>query len=209
MNFNSSPPELLKIIDHESVDFRVKSSRNHPRSSAMAVLVFSLIWCAFISFFAISFFGPLFRKGEVRFEVNDLPTVASLEHWEPMLVPGLIIGLFILIGLGMLGGGLLMMFQSGAYFVGTPTRFIKYRKGITTVKDWEQFSGNIKLKYNGLQGDLSLELRTGKMQHRKNAPSKFVPDIIHIIAVENVYKIEKLCRTRIKENDPTPVRSIR
>lgn len=208
MNFITSPPELLKIIDNEPVDFRVKSNRNHPRSSAIGILVFSLIWNAFISIFVISFFGPLITKGEVHFTSNDVPTVASMDNLQPMLVPGLIIGFFVIVGLGMLVSGLVMLFQSGAYFVGTPTRFIKYRKGVVTVKDWEQFSGNIMLTVKGLKGSLSLELRTGKLKSSKDAPSKFVPDIIHISSVENVYKIKKLCRKRIKENDPTPAQKI-
>jgi len=60
------------------------------------------------------------------------------------------------------------------------------------------------MKSKGIKGNLSLELRTGKMQSRKNGPSRFVPDIIHIAEVKDVLSIEKKCRIRIKENDPTP-----
>jgi hypothetical protein len=42
------------------------------------------------------------------------------------------------------------------------------------------------------------------MQSRKNESDKSVPDILYISAIENVYEIEKICKIRIKENDPTP-----
>jgi hypothetical protein len=54
-------------------------------------------------------------------------------------------------------------------------------------------------------GDIEFQLRTGKMERRKDSPDKFVPDIINISGVDNVLEIEKYCRIRIKENDPTPV----
>jgi hypothetical protein len=53
--------------------------------------------------------------------------------------------------------------------------------------------------------DIEFQLRTGKMESKKNSPDKFVPDIIYISGVNNVLEIEKSCRIRIKENDPTPV----
>ncbi len=206
MSFYTIPQALKSVLDNESIDFSIKSKRNHPKNSAMAMLAFSLFWNAFVSIFIVAFIVPLFTEGEVHFLTNDVPTVATLENWKPMLVPCLIIGVFVLVGLLMLGYGLVMMFQSGAYFVGTPTRFIKYRKGTVTVTDWEQFSGNIKLTNKNLEGSLSLELRTGKIRSRDKGADRFVPDIIHIASVENVFKIEKLCRKRIKENDPTPAK---
>jgi hypothetical protein len=53
--------------------------------------------------------------------------------------------------------------------------------------------------------DIAFQLRTGKMESKKNSLDKFVPDIIYISGINNVLEIEKSCRIRIKENDPTPV----
>jgi hypothetical protein len=53
--------------------------------------------------------------------------------------------------------------------------------------------------------DIEFQLRIGKMESRKNNSDKLVPDIIYISGVNNVLEIEKSCRIRIKENDPTPV----
>ena len=201
---NNIPIELRKIIDLEETDFIVKSKRNYPRKKAIALLGVAVFWNMLVSIFVVAFFGPLFKEKEVHFESNGTPTTANLDNLEPLLVPGLLIGFFVLIGLGLLFWGLIMLIQKGGYFVGTETRFIKYRKGTAIIKDWEQFSGNIEIKLKENYGNLQLELRTGKMNSRKNAPDKFVPDIIYMPEIGNVLDIEKKCRVRIKENDPTP-----
>lgn len=60
------------------------------------------------------------------------------------------------------------------------------------------------MEINAQKEDISMELRTGKMVSRKNKPDEYVPDILYILGVSNVLEIEKICRNRIKENDPTP-----
>ena len=88
-----------------------------------------LLWTAFTSIFVIAFLGPLFVGNEVHFESNGVPTVAGPDNLEPILVPALIIGLFVIIGLAMMLGGVYSMFRKGGYFVGTPLRLIHYHKG--------------------------------------------------------------------------------
>ncbi len=204
MNISSIPRDLKTVIDDEQVDFFVKSERNYPKKKAFGVFFVSLFWNAIVSVFVVAFFGPLFSNEEVNFKVNGTPKVASWDNLEPLLFPAVFVGLFAIIGIGILSWALVMFFQKGGYFVGTKTRFIKYRKGTIEIKDWEQFSGNIQIKSNGQYGDIQLELRTGKMQSRKNSSSKYVPDIIYISRIKNVFDIEKKCRIRIQENDPTP-----
>lgn len=204
MNSNSIPTELRNIIDSEQTDFIIKSSRNYPKKKGITLLFFSLFWNAFVSIFVIAFIVPVLFGNEVNFKTNGVPTSGSLENWEPILVPSLIIGLFVLVGIGMLIWALVLLLQKGGYFVGTETRLIKYRNGTITVKDWEQFSGNIQMKNKSDLGDLELELRTGKMKSRDEGSDRFIPDIIYISGIKNIFEIEKKCRIRIKENDPTP-----
>ncbi|AXT62048.1 hypothetical protein D1816_17350 [Aquimarina sp. AD10] len=204
MNLSSIPRDLKTVIDSERVDFFVKSKRNHPKKKAIAILLFAIFWSGFVSVFVVAFFGPLFKKGEVHFTSNGNPRVASLDNLEDLLFPALLIGLFALVGIAMLIWGISILYQKGGYFVGTESRLIKYRKGTIDIKDWEQFSGNIQIKKNGMSGTIQLELRTGKMQNRKNSSAKFVPDTIFISGINNVFDIEKKCRLRIQENDPTP-----
>ncbi|WP_111706880.1 hypothetical protein [Lutibacter citreus] len=204
MNFLNPPKELKIIIDSEKIDFLIKSKRNYPKKKSVSLLFFSFFWIAFTSIFVFAFLGPIFKGKEVHFSSNNIAVVASPENLEPLLIPGLVIGLFLIVGIGMLIWAIILFFQDGAYFVGTKTRLIKFRKGNITIKDWEQFTGSINIKSNGNYGDIELELRTGKMKSRKNRSDVFIPDIIYISQIENVFNIEKKCRIRIKENDPTP-----
>ncbi len=204
MNLNNIPSDLRILIDSEQTDFIIKSSRNYPRKKGLGILLFSLFWNAIISIPVVSFLVPILTGKVVNFTVNDTPTSGSLENWESILAPSLLIGLFAIIGISTFIWSLILLMQKGGYFVGTETRFIKYRNGEITVKDWEQFSGNIKINNKSKLGDLELELRTGKMKSRGKGSDKFVPDKIYISGIENVFEIEKKCRIRIKENDPTP-----
>ena len=209
MKPNRIPSELRNVIDSEQTDFIVKSSRNHPRKNGLALLFFSLFWNGFVSIFVIAFIVPILSGQELNFTSNGVPTSASSENWEPILVPSLVIGLFVLVGIAMFFWSLVLLLQKGGYFAGTETRLIKFRKGEITVTDWEQFTGNIKMKNKSDVGDLEFQLRTGKMIKRKKGADRFVPDIIYISGIKNVFDIEKKCRIRIKENDPTPKISTR
>ncbi|WP_343329798.1 hypothetical protein [Polaribacter staleyi] len=204
MRSNTIPIELRNLISPEQTDFIVKSSRNYPKKNGLFLLFFSLFWNAFVSIFVIAFIIPVLSGKEVHFKENDVPTSGSLENWESILVPSLVIGLFVVVGIGLFIWAFVQLFQKGGYFVGTETRFIKYRNGKITVKDWEQFSGNIKMSNKSRVGDLELELRTGKMKSRNKGTDRFVPDIIYISGIKNVFEIEKKIRKRIKENAPTP-----
>jgi hypothetical protein len=202
MNDFTMPADLQSIIGNENIDFSVKAKRKQPVKNSLGTILFGAVWSAFVSIFVIVFFGPLFKGQETHFEVNGVPTTGSLENFRPMLTPALIIGVFVLIGIGMLTWGIYSLFQRGGYFVCTNNRLISYNKGIVNTYDWEQFTGNLEI--NGQKGDISLQLRSGKMVQRKNRPDEFVPDVINISGVTDVFEIEKNCRIRIKENDPSP-----
>jgi len=204
MNTTVLPIDLKKLIENEKIEFSIKAKRNYPLNKSFGRLIFSIAYCAFVSIFVVAFFGPLLKNEEVHFTSNDIPVTASWDDLSELLVPGMIIGLFVIVGIGLMISAFYMFFQKGGYFVGTATRMIHYRNGKSTITDWEQFTGNVKIKAKNNFGDLEYELRTGKMQSRKNESDKFVPDIIYISAIENVYYIEKICKIKIKENDPTP-----
>jgi hypothetical protein len=192
------------MIDSEHKDFAVKAGRAQALKSSLAIIIFGTFWTAFTGIFVVAFFGPLFVGKEVHFESNGVPTVASPDNLEPILVPALIIGFFVLIGLAMLYWGFYSAFKKGGYFVGTPMRLIHYYKGNMRSIDWEQFSGDIEVNGNVNKGNVSLQMRTGKMVSRKNGPDRYIPDVIYMSKIPNAFEIERICRKRIKENDPTP-----
>ncbi|PKB16704.1 hypothetical protein [Flavobacterium sp. 5] len=156
------PRDLQSVIGTEKVDFSIIARRKQPLNKSLGLIAFGIIWSAFISIFVIAFLGPLFKGEEVNFKVNDEPTTASWDNFEPLLVPTLVIGFFVLVGIGILASGIYSLFQKGGYFVGTTNRLIHFLNGTITTYDWEQFSGNMEI--NSKKEDISFELRTGKMQ---------------------------------------------
>jgi len=187
----SLPQDLSVNIGSESKDFAVKASRAQPLKKSFSLIIFGTVWLAFTSIFLFSFLTS-----------NGAPTVADTGNLD--LMPVLIIGIFVLVGIGMLGFGIYSLFRKGGYFVGTPTRLVNYQKCNIRSIDWEQFSGDIKVNGNAQKGNISLKMRTGRMISRENGPDRYVPDVIYISGIPNVFEIEQICRKRIKENDPTP-----
>jgi len=192
------------MIGSERKDFAVKAGRAKPLKASLAIIIFGTFWTAFTGIFVVAFLGPLFVGKEVHFEANGVPTVAGPGNLEPILVPALIIGFFVLIGIVMLIGGFYSMFKKGGYFVGTPMRLVHYYKGNMRSIDWEQFSGDIEVNGNIQKGNISLQMRTGRMVSKKNGPDRYVPDMIYMSKIPEAFEIERICRKRIKENDPTP-----
>jgi len=201
-NSQALPPDLKSVIGTDKIDFSIIANRKVPLKNSWSLIIFGIIWSAFISIFVVAFLGPLFKGEDVHFKVNDEPTTGSWDNFEPLLVPTIFISVFVIIGIAILFSGIYSFFQKGGYFVATENRLIHYRKGTIKTYDWEQFSGNMEI--NSAKQDMSMELRTGKIVSRKKRPDEFVPDIVYISGVPNVLEIERICRVRIKENDPTP-----
>jgi hypothetical protein len=201
------PQVLNSAIGTERKDFAVKAGRAQPLKKSMSIILFGTFWTAFTSIFVVAFLGPLFLGKEVEFESNGVPTVAGPGNLGPILVPALIIGFFMLIGLIMLSAGVYSIFKKGGYFVGTPLRLIHYQNGTLRSIDWEQFSGDIEVNGDVRKGNISLQMRTGRMVSRKNGPDRYVPDVIYLSQIPDAFEIERICRKRIKENDPTPPQS--
>jgi len=198
------PQELSSSLSSENKDFAVKAGRAQPLKKSISLILFGTVWTAFTSIFVFAFLSPLFQGKEVRFESNGVPTVASPDNLGPIIIPAIIIGVFVLVGIGMLSWGIYSIFKKGGYFVGTPTRLVHFQNGNTRSIDWEQFSGDIEVSGDAQKGNISLQMRTGRMVSRKNGPDRYVPDVIYISEIPNVFEIEQICRRRIKENDPTP-----
>ena len=198
------PADLDAAIGAEKKDFAVKAGRAQPRKKSFSLIRFGVIWTVFIGIFAFAFLGPIFQGKEVHFEANGVPTVASPDNLDPLIFPAIIIIVFVLIGIGILSKGIYSFLQKGGYFVGTPLRLVNYQNGNIRSIDWEQFSGEIEFNGNASKGDISLQMRTGRMVSRKEEPDRYVPDVIYILEIPDVFEVEQICRRRIKENDPTP-----
>lgn len=199
------PPELSTFIDSENIDFAVKAGRAHPLRLALFFIGFWSFWNAITWVCIFAFLWPLFWGNEVNIEVNGIPTVLSPDNIEPIIVPAIMLCIFVLIWLWFLYAGIYVLFKKWWYFVWTPTRFIHFQKGKIRSIDWEQFSWDIEVSGNNLKGNISLQLKTWSMVSRENGPDRYVPDVINIVEITNAFEVERICRRRIKENDPTPV----
>ena len=198
------PKNLLTVLGDEKIDFSLKAKHAKPIKNSIGIILFGSVWTAFTSIFVFAFLWPLFIGEEVHFSSNNVPTVASPDNLEPIMFPAIIIGVFVLIGLSMLAFGIYSILKKGGYFVGTPLRMISYEDKSVRSIDWEQFSGDIEVRGDEFNGNLTLQMRTGKMVSSKNSGSRYVPDTIYLSGIPNVYDVEQICRKRIKENDPTP-----
>lgn len=198
------PQELSSSMSSESKDFTVKAGRAQPLKKSFFSIFFGTVWTALTSVFVFAFLGPLFLGKEVHFQANGVPTIASPDNLGPIIMPAIIIGVFLVIGIGILSWGIFSIFRKGGYFVGTPTRLVHFQNGTIRSIDWEQFSGDIEVSGNVQKGNISLHMRTGRMVGRKDGPDRYVPDVIDLAEIQNVFEIEQICRRRIKENDPTP-----
>lgn len=198
------PNELVSSLGSEVKEFAVLAKRTQPLKKSLLAVLTGIFMTAFVSIFVYVFFVPLLKGEEVHFEVNDTPTVASLDNLGPIVVPGLIIGFFVLLSLFTLLISIYQVFQKGGYFVGTPTRLIQFRKQQLRSIDWDQFTGDITVSGNEQKGTIALQMRTGHTISKRKGPDRFVPDVIYITDIPNVYAVEQICRKRIKENDPTP-----
>jgi hypothetical protein len=199
------PPNLRTVMGSDRPDFAVKAQRVQPLKMSLGVLFFGIVWLLFSSVFVFIFIGPLFMGQEVHFTANDVPTVAGPGNLGPIVAPALILSIFVLVGIGMISWGIFLLTKKGGYFIGTPTRLISFQSGAIRSIDWEQFSGDIEISGDDLKGDITLQMRSGKMVSQKNGPDRYVPDTVYISGIPDVFTVERICRERIKENDPTPV----
>ena len=185
------PEALKRLIENDTIDFATKATRNFPIKKSLVLLFFGTAWTAIISIFIRTFIDP-FLAGKT------------------ISVPGLVIGLFFIIGIGILIGGISSFFQKGGYFIGTATRLIKYRNGKLMITEWNKFTETIELTHKNGIGTLEFILNTGRTEKSINTDrtaSRFIPDIIYITGIQNVYEIEKKCRVRIIENTKSRIRS--
>jgi hypothetical protein len=198
------PQELEAAIGGQAKEFAVKAKRAKPFKRSIGLILFGLVWLGFSSMFAFIMFGPLLQGKEVNITINDVPTTVTPDNLAPLLIPGIFVGIFLLVGIGTLGYGIYSVTAEGPFIVGTKSALLIFRKGKLRTIDWEQFNGDITVSGDDQNGTVALQMRTGKMVSKGKHGKRYVPDVIHMAGIPNAYEIEQICRKHIKENDPTP-----
>lgn len=198
MEFIDLPENLYSAIGSESSDFAVRARSVKPLRKSVFSLIFGIAWLTFTSVFIFSLLGA-----ENPFETGAAPVQGET---NPVWFLVIFFGVFLLVGVIILASAIVPALRSGGYFVGTPKRLIHFRNNRLRSVDWEQFTGDIEVRGSEMKGTISLKLRTGRIVHRSKGGSQYVPDMIYMANIPDAYKIERLIRKRISENDPVPAR---
>lgn len=177
------PPELQNAISGENVDFILRSSRLRPLREALYFLFFSLFWLAISLTVGAGFFLPLIFFGTVDIEINDVPTTVTQDNLDVMILPAVFIGVFVLIGLGVLSYAIYAFFARGGWYIGLPTGISYYRKKKTEFMKWDTFS-SVETKGGDDRGEVILNLQNGSE--------------IHMTKVPEPKKLAEICEQRIK-----------
>ena len=196
------PEELNISLGSESRDFAVRGHRARPVGSSMPQIIFGIAWLGLMTFF-LSFFFDSFSQGGIKQIISTINDANEGNSQNSGIFVVILFGVFVLIGIYMLLAGVFSLMKRGGYFVGTPTRLIRFNRGKMMWDNWDQFNGNIEVSGNNNRGTITLEMRTGHKAFGKS--NSYIPYIVYIHGVPGVYEIEQICRKRIKEHDPTPV----
>lgn len=89
--------------------------------------------------------------------------------------------------------------EKESYFVGTDTRLIRYVEGKLVIREWQKFSGHIKVDYK----ENELELRTlekPKRRLKKKNQQLFVKKVVNIYSIDNIQEVLQICRNYIDKH---------
>jgi hypothetical protein len=191
-------PELARIVGSESVDFITKAKRRFPTRQGVGNLFFGAFWTLFTSIFVVALFTIVMGDAPSTIKINGEPTEVSRDNLMPLLIPFLVVGLFMIIGLGMISWSLYRIFSPGGYFISTPTHLIQHRNSETKLYNWTMFSGNMEINQKADYGHIQLTLKTGKDVKTKNS-SYFQPDLVYLNGIDQVADVFDVVRRRILE----------
>lgn len=198
MNTTTLPNELQNIIGTERIDFVAYAKRKNARPTSYAVFGFALLWFSISTFANYVFFKPLFIGQDIRMESEGEVITANLDNLEPAIVPGVVLIVFLIIGIILFVWGLRYLLKKGGYYVGTETRIINYLEGEVMYLGWDEFTGNIELDIN--KKSVVLELHSGETRRDKDGTEEFVHDKLYLIGIDNATLVEEMCKKRININ---------
>ncbi|GIJ93722.1 hypothetical protein [Capnocytophaga stomatis] len=185
------PRSLNYVINGENVEFLSFSQRSATWRNVIMSFIMGLIFSG-VGVFVLDIEIDLlaFLRGEYGEETNIVKLLS--DGRLPVLVIG---SLFSFVGTWVFVSAIFMIFSKGGYFVGTPTRLIHYKKGDVKIYMWELFTDEIKVDID--KNYIRFTLKIGKYE-RKDKTEVFVPYKVEIISAENISKIEKVARERIR-----------
>jgi len=193
-------PEIQSILGNEAVDFVVTANRAHSVKRSYLLIVSGFLWFLFMAMFGIAMLLPIVKGENVYFSNEQGSQVANLTHLTPIIIPAICVGILFFIGVGVFCYGLLIYFQKGGMFIGTPTRLITFRNNTIGITMWENFSGDIEIEGDNQKGNLFLGMRSGLLLRARRGAESYVPNVITMYAISGAFDVMDICNKRIKEN---------
>ncbi len=193
-------PEIQSILGNEAVDFVVTANRAHSVKRSYLLIVSGFLWFLFMAMFGIAMLLPIVKGENVYFSNEQGSQVANLTHLTPIIIPAICVGILFFIGVGVFCYGLLIYFQKGGMFIGTPTRLITFRNNTIGITMWENFSGDIEIEGDNQNGNLFLGMRSGLLLRARRGAESYVPNVISMYAISGAFDVMDICNKRIKEN---------
>lgn len=193
-------PEIQSILGNEAVDFVVTANRAHSVKRSYLLIISGFLWFLFMAMFGIAMLLPIVKGENVYFSNEQAAQVANLTHLTPIIIPAICVGLLFFIGVGVFCYGLLIYFQKGGMFIGTPTRLITFRNNTIGITMWENFSGDIEIEGDNQKGNLFLGMRSGLLLRARRGAESYVPNVISMYAISGAFDVMDICNKRIKEN---------
>jgi hypothetical protein len=164
------PQELSAAIGSEKVDFAVKAKRVQPLGESRKKLLIG------IAFLGAGVLIPI----TLYISIEDYSQIETFEFIQKSSIALILL----LLGGKLLYSVIYALVVDGGYFVGTPTRLVRFQAGKLTTITWDQFSRSVISSGNSKKGNLSLEM---KPNHDK----------LKISGIGNVFEIEEMCKRRI------------
>ncbi len=194
------PMSLQQKINGELVLFAVKT-KTRVNPVGLANIIFAAFWLGITLIMGAGFFIPLLRNGSVNIKINGQPQVATLENWQSLAFPAVMIGGFFLIGLVILWKGIGYFVQKESYFIGTPSRIVLEFDGKTSDFAWQDFS---KVIFNRNTKNIKLFFNPEKEGLRNKNKSQFSKQaaLLLINHPPNAQKIYDVIKEQIEKNMP-------
>jgi hypothetical protein len=196
------PEELLIAIGSETKEFVVTGKRFRPLKGSLTQLIIGIIWVGGFLWIGYAMFYPFGGAQETTVD----PSLSNESLIDKIINQGIlayfIYALFLVPGIWNLTKTVIPLIKKGGIFVGTPKRLLNFRNGQLITYDWDQFIQKTNVTGNAIKGNLTLTRTTGYQTKRNQAGmSYYIPYIVFMSGIPNVFEIEKICKQRIKESD--------
>ncbi len=197
MNSVEMPERLKHIIGYEKIDFIISFKSEFPFKSFYILYIVAFIFFALPFGLVLSIIIPLFKGENVEISSKNSIEIGNWNNLEPLIIPLSVSSVFLVIGCAFVTWALLKLFKSGGYYVGTENALFHFTNGKAKSFSWKQFT------------DMMVDIKSKNIylnaRSLKNDNQNYTTRNIIIPVEGNLAEVGKICRQRIKENNPTQI----